>query len=404
MSKGRFEALPATRNGTGQSCTQTGMPMYSDYFSLDPSIIYLNHAAVAPWPKVTVEAVSRFARENGVTGALHYPEWMKRESTLRTSLARLINAPTVDNIALLKSTSEGLSVVAHGLDWQPGENVVSIAQEFPSNRIVWESLEPYGVEVRLLDLHTEPDPEQALMTLCDKHTRLLAVSSVQYASGRRMQLERLGDFCRRNGILFVVDAIQSLGALPFDVTETQADVVVADGHKWMLGPEGLALFYCSADLRDQLRLRQYGWHMVEDAGNFEASTWLPADTARRFECGSPNMLGTHALLASLELLQEIGIDRVFSRIEENTEAIIEQIERHGFELLSPRTREQRAGIITFRVPGDDTRSLQQGLMQRQVVCAERGGGIRFSPHFHNTKKQIDHAFEILREVRSQLAY
>ncbi|MEJ2453183.1 MAG: aminotransferase class V-fold PLP-dependent enzyme [Candidatus Thiodiazotropha sp.] len=375
--------------------------MYSDYFSLDPSIIYLNHAAVAPWPKVTVEAVSRFARENGETGALHYPEWMKRESALRASLARLINAPTVDDIALLKSTSEGLSVVAHGVDWQPGDNVVSIAQEFPSNRIVWQSLEAYGIEARLLDLQHEQDPEQALMSLCDSKTRLLAVSSVQYASGRRMQLERLGDFCRRNGILFVVDAIQSLGALPFDVTEVQADVVVADGHKWMLGPEGLALFYCRADLRERLRLRQYGWHMVEAVGDFEASSWQPANSARRFECGSPNMLGIHALLASLELLQAIGIERVFSRIEVNTEAIIEQIKKRNFELLSPGARELRAGIITFRIPDCDTHSLQQGLMRRQVVCAERGGGIRFSPHFYNTKDQIEHAFEIMHQVRSQ---
>jgi selenocysteine lyase/cysteine desulfurase len=239
------------------------------------------------------------------------------------------------------------------------------------------------------------------MSLCDSKTRLLAVSSVQYASGRRMQLERLGDFCRRNGILFVVDAIQSLGALPFDVTEVQADVVVADGHKWMLGPEGLALFYCRADLRERLRLRQYGWHMVEAVGDFEASSWQPANSARRFECGSPNMLGIHALLASLELLQAIGIERVFSRIEVNTEAIIEQIKKRNFELLSPGARELRAGIITFRIPDCDTHSLQQGLMRRQVVCAERGGGIRFSPHFYNTKDQIEHAFEILHQVRSQ---
>jgi selenocysteine lyase/cysteine desulfurase len=383
---------------------QTVMPMYSDYFSLDPSVIYLNHAAVAPWPKVAVEAVSQFARENGKTGALHYPEWLKRESSLRASLARLINAPAVEDIALLKSTSEGLSVVAHGLDWQPGENVVSIAQEFPSNRIVWQSLEPYGVETRLVDLQHEHDPEQALMSLCDRNTRLLAISSVQYASGRRMQLERLGDFCRRNHILFVIDAIQSLGALPFDVTETQADAVVADGHKWMLGAEGLALFYSSPDLRERLRLRQYGWHMVEAAGDFEASSWRPADTARRFECGSPNMLGVHALLASLELLEQIGIEHVFSRIAANTEAIIQQVDQRNFELLSPRAPELRGGIITFRVPGCDTPRLQQDLMRRQVVCAERGGGIRFSPHFHNTKKQIEQAFETLQQARSQAAY
>jgi selenocysteine lyase/cysteine desulfurase len=377
--------------------------MLSDFFSLDPQVIYLNHAAVAPWPKATVDAVCRFALENGKSGAQHYPQWMQTESALRAGMARLINAPSPADIALLKSTSEGLSVIAHGLNWRPGENVVSIAQEFPSNRIVWQALEVEGVQTRLLDLDTayDPegyDPEQALMDLCDEKTRLLAVSSVQYASGRRMQLERLGDFCRQQGILFVVDAIQSLGALPFDLNKNLADVVVADGHKWMLGPEGVALFYCRPELRDQLRLHQYGWHMVEEAWDFERRDWRPADSARRFECGSPNMLGMHALLASLELLQGIGIDRVFTEIERNTQAIIEQISDSGFELLSPRDPRHRAGIITFRIPGADTHRLQQGLMKRQVICAERGGGIRFSPHFHNTPEEVEHSFEILRQL------
>ncbi len=378
--------------------------MYSDHFTLDPSVIYLNHAAVSPWPNVAVEAVSSFARENGQTGALRYPDWMQQESALRASLARLINASSIDDIALLKSTSEGLSVVAHGLDWQAGDNVVSIAQEFPSNRIVWQSLESSGVEVRLLDLEAESDPEQALMALCDKNTRLLAVSSVQYATGRRMRLSDLGQFCRQNHILFVVDAIQSLGALPFDLNETLADVVVADGHKWMLGPEGLALFYCRAELRERLQLHQYGWHMVETAWDFEASSWRPADSARRFECGSPNMLGAHALLASLELLQGIGIEQILSRIEVNTAACIEQIDSRGFELLTPRAQDQRAGIVTFRVPDSDTHALQQELMKHKVVCAERGGGIRFSPHFHNTPEQIARAFETLDQLRSQSSY
>jgi selenocysteine lyase/cysteine desulfurase len=346
-----------------------------------------------------VEAVTRFAQENGCTGALDYPNWMKTESALRARLARLINAPSAEDIALLKSTSEGLSVVAHGLDWKTGDNLVSIAQEFPSNRIVWQSLAPQGVETRLLDLSLHEDPEQGLMDLCDSNTRLLAVSSVQYASGRRMQLERLGEFCRARQIIFVVDAIQSLGALPFDVAENHADAVVADGHKWLLGPEGLALFYCRPELRDRLTLRQYGWHMVEEAWDFEQTDWRAADTARRFECGSPNMLGAHALLASLDLLLGMGIEEVFAHIEENTQAIVEQVRSRKFELLSPDQPTLRAGIINFRVPGADTRKLQQGLMQQRVVCAERAGGIRFSPHFHNTHGQIEEAFRILQRIQ-----
>ncbi|MCU7809685.1 MAG: aminotransferase class V-fold PLP-dependent enzyme [Candidatus Thiodiazotropha sp. (ex Notomyrtea botanica)] len=369
--------------------------MSSHHFSLDPHMIYLNHAAVAPWPNLTVEAVARFAQENGSTGAMHYPAWIKTESALRSQLAQLINAPSPEDIALLKSTSEGLSVIAHGIDWEAGDNIVSIAQEFPSNRIVWQSLEPKGVEVRLLDLTSEDEPEAALMSLCDDNTRLLSVSSVQYASGRRMQLPRLGRFCQERQILFVIDAIQSLGALSFDVVSSQADVVVADGHKWMLGPEGLALFYCSETLREQLQLRQFGWHMVENAWDFDRQDWEPATSARRFECGSPNMLGIHALHSSLGLLLEMGVEKVSHLIERNCDEIIAQVDARGFELLTPRDPQSRAGIVTFRVPDRDNAALQQQLMDTQVVCACRGGGIRFSPHFHNTDSQIMQAFERL---------
>ncbi len=361
-------------------------------FKLDPDLIYLNHAAVAPWPLVTAEAVADFARENTVRGAYDYPRWLVKEQALRTLGAQLLNAPSDADIALLKNTSEGLSLVAYGIDWQAGDRVVSIAQEFPSNRIVWESLRDQGVEVRLLDLGECSDPEEALIALCDERARLLSVSSVQYASGIRLNLEKLGQYCRARGILFVVDAIQSLGVVPFDVQACQADVVVADGHKWLLGPEGLALMYCRGSLRERLRLHQFGWHMVESAGDFDRKEWQPAGTARRFECGSPNMLGIHALHASLSLLLETGIERIDESVRALTQEIIEKADARGFELLTPRAAESRAGIVTFRVPDRDNQQLYRDLMDVRVVCAHRAGGIRFSPHFHNTPEQIESAF------------
>jgi selenocysteine lyase/cysteine desulfurase len=358
-------------------------------------MIYLNHAAVAPWPERTVAEVVRFAQENGFNGSTHYARWLGVESALRRLLAELINAPSEDDIALLKSTSEGLSAIAYGLDWQAGDNIVSIAQEFPSNRIVWESLQNQGVESRLLDLNHSGDPENDLIALCDENTRLLSVSSVQYVAGERLQLQALGDYCNAHDIIFVVDAIQSLGAIPFDLSTCHADIVVADGHKWMLGPEGVALFYCNATLRRQLKLHQFGWHMVESMGDFDRTDWQTAQSARRFECGSPNMLGIHALHASLSLIHEIGLSKISDDINRNTDHVIEQVDAAGFELLTPRPSFERAGIVTFRVPDRDNQVLYQGLMQQQVMCAYRGGGIRFSPHFYNHQKEIEHAFKRL---------
>ncbi len=367
-------------------------------FNLDPDIIYLNHAAVSPWPVKTVNAVQRFAEENARQGAYGYPHWLESERALRSQLAKLINASSGKDIALLKNTSEGLSIIAHGIDWRAGDNVVSIAQEFPSNRIVWESLAQYGVELKLLDLTATESPEHDLVALCDERTRLISISSVQYASGLRLDLPPIGRFCRDNEILFCVDAIQSLGALPFDQAINLADFVVADGHKWLLGPEGLALFYCRAEIRDQLRLHQYGWHMLEHAGDFDRWEWKPADSAHRFECGSPNMLGIHALLASLEVIQAQGIDRIHQKIQANTVTMLREIDRLGFELLSPRQAERRGGIMTFKIPDKDNQQLYKQLMSQRVICAYRGGGIRFSPHFHNTEEEISQAFSLISRV------
>jgi len=367
-------------------------------FDLSPDLFYLNHAAVAPWPRRSVEAVTRFAQANGTRGAADYPQWMETESRLRERLATLINAPSPADIALTKNTSEGLSIVAHGLDWRPGDNVVGIAQEFPSNRIVWESLAERGVEYRKLDLKGIEEPELRLSALCDEHTRLLAISSVQYARGLRLDLERIGACCRNRGILLCVDAIQSLGAIPFDLEHTYADFIVADGHKWMLGPEGVALLYVNPRLRPQLALHQYGWHMVEHPGDYERTEWAPSPTATRFECGSPNMLGVHALDASLSLLLEVGMDQVESAIGERVTRLIELIDAQGFELLSPRAPERRAGIVTFRVPDTDAKEFHRGLMSRGVVCAQRGGGIRFSPHFYTDEAVLVKAISVAAEV------
>ncbi|MDH5778414.1 MAG: aminotransferase class V-fold PLP-dependent enzyme [Gammaproteobacteria bacterium] len=364
-------------------------------FQLSNDVIYLNHAAVAPWPTRTMQAVEDFARENATLGSKNYLQWLEHETELRTMLATLINAPSSYDIALLKSTSEALSVVAHGLEWQHGDNVVISDQEFPSNRIIWESLSRYGVNVIQVDLNTDTTPEQALINACDNKTRLLALSSVQFASGLRMDLSTLGQHCKQNKILFCLDAIQSIGAVEFDVQQYNADFVMADGHKWMLGPEGLALFYCRADLRDQIQLNQYGWHMIEHAHDFSRLEWQPSPTAQRFECGSPNMLGTHALRASLSLLLETGMETIEKYVLDNAKYLAAQVSKHNeLELITDLSEGRYAGIVVFKHKTVDAETLYQYLMQQNVICAPRGGGIRFSPHFYTSKSDIDKAVQL----------
>lgn len=372
-------------------------------FDLSDDILYLNHAAVAPWPRRAVDAVHRFAADNGRNGSRNYPAWLAAEKRLREHAAALLGASPGD-VALSKSTSEALSMVAGGLHWQVGDNVVGIAQEFPSNRVVWQALAPKGVEWRALDLYRSNDPEADLLELCDERTRLVAVSWVQYARGLRLDLERLGRGCRERGFLLCVDGIQGLGALPCDVGRWGVDFIAADGHKWLLGPEGLALFWCRPELREQLALTQFGWHMVADPGDFDRQEWQPASNARRFECGSPNLLGAHALEASLSLLLEHGMETVAAGIAERVDRLIELIDAHGLELLSPREPARRAGIVTLRIPGVDQQTLYKGLMERGLMCAARGGGIRFSPHFYTPMEHLERALRLtLDTAASRLA-
>lgn len=368
-------------------------------FPLEQGLIYLNHAAVAPWPKRTAQAVTAFAEQNVVHGSQFYPQWLQKERELRQQLQQLLNAPSTEDIALVKNTSEALSFVAYGLSWRSGDNIVSSNEEFPSNRIPWQSLADQGVEFREADLNSCTEPEDALFALVDHRTRLITISSIQFASGLRLDLNKIGKFCRQRNILFCIDAIQSLGCVQFDVQACQADFVMADGHKWMLGPEGLGVFYSRPEARERLRLTQYGWHMMADTHNYENKPWSIHPTAKRFECGSPNMLGIHAWSASLSLLLEIGMQEVEKKALENaayTRELIEQSSR--LILLSRHNPALSSAIIVFRHQSADNRTLFRTLTDNNVACAMRGQGLRFSPHFYNDFEEIHHAIELAHNV------
>ncbi|MHC6224721.1 aminotransferase class V-fold PLP-dependent enzyme [Pseudomonas sp. X10] len=377
------------------------MSMFHDEFDQAPGLRYLNHAAISPWPRRASEAVARFARDNVRLSASEYPAWLAMERRLRERLTRLFNAPSRDDIALVKNTSEALSLVAFGLEWQTGEQVIIGDEEFPSNRVVWEALADRGVEVVQVSLKGN-EPEAALLAACGPRTRLMAVSAVQFASGLRLDLPRLGQGCRSQGVLFCIDAIQQVGALPFDVQHYQCDFAMADGHKWMLGPEGLGAFYCRAELREQLRLNAYGWHMLEHLGDFERKQWQPAHSARRFECGSPNMLGACALEASLSLLEDIGMTQVTERLAERVQQLHDGLAAiPGVRLHSPHNPARRAGILNFSVAGQENAQVFKQLAENRVICALRGPGLRFSPHFYTTESIIDETLQLVRQITAR---
>jgi selenocysteine lyase/cysteine desulfurase len=373
--------------------------MDSQFPILRQSAPYLNHAAVGPWPRCAAQAAQSFAEENMLYGSIRYVEWMEREKALRRNLALLTGAASPDDIALLKNTTEGISLVAWGLDWNAGDNVVLPAAEFPSNRLPWLAQRERGVEAREIDIRAVPDAEQALIAAMDRNTRLLTVSSVQWADGFRLDLERLGNACRKRGVLFFVDAIQQLGALPLDVESAQIDFLAADAHKWLLGPEGIAVFYCRPEQRPRLKLRQQGWHMVDRFWDFDRDEWPPSETAIRFEAGTPNSIGQAALHASTTMFLETGMEQVAQRVLSNTSRLLEGLGQFpGIRLTSRTEPGRRSGIVSFVHEKIDPETVYEGLRNAGVSCAVREGMVRISPHFYQGERELDAFFERLAHI------
>lgn len=322
--------------------------------------------------------------------------WLEESNETRTRFAALIGASS-DEIAFIKNTSEGLSIVAAGFPWKTGDNLVTSDVEFPSNIYPWLRLESRGVEVRMVKSREGRIPREDLFASCDGKTRMIALSSVEFANGYRNDLAPIGEFCRKQGIFFCVDAIQSLGVLPIDVKSCGIDALAADGHKWLLAPEGIGGFYLSREVLEMVEPVVLGWHSVRNRFDFETYDFRLAPDARRFEPGSFNMVGISAFGASLGLLLEVGVERIWERVRRLTDRVIESAERARYEVISPRNPEDRSGIVTFRVPGADPQALWKSLLARGVVCSPRLGGIRVSPHFYNTPEEIERFFAILAE-------
>lgn len=369
-----------------------------DQFPILKQGLYANHAAIAPWPRVTTRAICDFAVENCEKGSANYASWLLRESQLRLSLAHLLHANSPDDIALLKNTTEGICTVSNGIDWQSGDNVVIPADEFPSNRLPWLALTQKGVEVREVNIRDTEQPEQALLSQLDKNTRLLSVSAIQWTDGLRLNLKTLGKSCKDNGILFFVDAIQQLGAIQIDVEACHIDFLAADGHKWLLSPEGIAVFYCREDKREQLHLGQVGWHMVDEPYRFNRQDWKASTSATRFEAGTPNMLGQTGMHASVALLLETGISQVESLVTGNSEQLYNGIsDIPGIEPLRPFNPQRVSGIVSFRTADGKPLAFHAALKQRGVNCAVRGEGIRLSPHYYQAGEPIERILNILEQ-------
>jgi cysteine desulfurase/selenocysteine lyase len=362
---------------------------------------YFDHAAVGPLPEPTRAAMAVWLQQAAELGDTVWPSWNAQTEQGRQHAAAMIGASS-DEIALVPNTTAAINYIAQGFPWQPGDNVVTLANEFPSNVYPWQNLAAQGVECRLVEVPGGIVDLNRLEAACDERTRLLSLSWVGFASGYRVDLGEVAQFCQRKNIRFFLDAIQGLGVFPLDVTRTPVDFLAADGHKWLLAPEGAGLMYIRRELLDVIRPVHVGWNSVQRPYDFGAIDFRLKPTASRYEGGSANMAGQIGLAASLKLLRDLGVSPQTSPVGEDVMKIANhaqaELERCGAAILSARPAGHEAGIVTFSLPGVEPMLLREKLMAADVVVSCRGGGVRISLHGYNDKEDVGRLLDVIESV------
>jgi len=349
---------------------------------------YFDHAAVAPLPRRAGDVLRAWTDEQESDGVVGWPDREQKLEAIRDQVARLLNADR-DEIAFISSTTHGIGLIAEGYPWRSGDNVVTAAEEYPSNIYPWMNLASRGVDLRLVPSRQGRIWLEDLSAAIDGRTRLLAISHVEFASGFRNDLDALAELCHARGVALFVDAIQGLGPLRIDVRRTPLDFLAADGHKWLLGPEGAGLLYVRRDWIDRLRPIGVGWHSVVGSYNSPRNDFQLKRTAQRWEGGSFNMPGLLCFGASLGLLLELGPEAASRRILDRAEAVREVACSAGWTVLGSPREPDRSSIVALERDGVDPDAAARELRRQGVVVSCRRGRLRVSPHLYNNHDDLD---------------
>lgn len=358
--------------------------------------IYLNHAAISPLSDHVKSAMENFLADRNNGHIDNFEEWMKLMDETRGLIAKLIHARGTERISFMGNTSEALSAVAEGFDWNEGDEIILNTMEFPSNIQPFRILERKGVQL----VYLKPDGDgrisaEMIEESINSKTKMVSISAVQYLNGFRADLKSIGDICSENGIYFIVDGIQALGAVQVDVEECQIDALASGCHKWMMGPMGIGFLYLSEKLAGDLRPAKTGWLSVETPwklSDFDQK-WQPV--SRHLETGTFNMIGIVGLRASLSHLLEIGMDQIQKEILSLTQHLITNVSPvDRVEIITPKSPDEHAGIFTFFLPGKrDAEVVVNRLKKEQITISTREGTIRISPHYYNTIEELDQVLD-----------
>jgi len=350
---------------------------------------FMDHAAVAPLSLPAALALAAYTKDLVQNGDVNEHHWTTRIEEVRKLAGRLLHADPQD-IAFVKNTTEGIGLVAEGFPWRDGDNVVIAREEYPSNVYPWMNLRRRGVECRFVESRGSRILIDDVRQCMDRRTRLLSLSFVEFASGYRNDLHALGQLCRERSVYFFVDAIQGLGVLPLDTTELPIDFLSADGHKWLLGPEGAGIFWCRRKHLDLLAPLGVGWHSVQRPNDFSTIDFRLKPHAGRYEGGSLNVAGITALGASLQLLLDAGISAVRDRVLDLTDRLCERLAALGWNVFSSRAEGEKSGIVSVNLPEKGAgRALLRHCRDRGVVVNLRADRLRVSPHAYNDEEDLD---------------
>ncbi|BDQ04085.1 aminotransferase class V-fold PLP-dependent enzyme [Ignavibacterium sp.] len=358
-------------------------------------IIYFNHASTAPVSLAVRERITELLKEKSETKIDDYFSFLKVYEETKILLSELINAKP-DRIAFLDNTSNGLNILATGIEWKEGDRILLNDIEFPANVYPFLNLEKFGVQVDFVKSKNGIVSAEDIIANVKPQTKLISVSFVQFLSGYKIELEKLGNFCRQNNIIFSVDGIQGIGAMNFDVQKFKIDFLSCGTQKWLFGAQGLAFIYLTEDLQRKLNPAYVGWLSVEDAWNLLDYKMNLKKSANVYQGGTLNSLGIYIFNTSLKLLKDFGFDRIEERVISNTKYLRKKLNEMGIKSLLDEVDEKfYSGITTFKV--DNAEKLFKHLEEEKIVCSLREGFIRLSPHFYNTFEDIDVVIKSIRK-------
>lgn len=392
-----FSSVP---NGRPGEVLRSHMPICQRF-------AYFDHAAVAPLPDISAAAISQYANEARDLGDTPWIDWSSRVEALRHWLSELVTA-SVDEIALVPNTTTGIGLVAEGWRWQSGDSLVVPANEFPSNLTPWRQLKRRGVEVREVPIASSGTIElEQILAAVDSTTRIVALSWIGFVSGWRIDVSKFCEAIHQRGALVFLDAIQGLGAFPLNVSESQVDFCAADGHKWMLGPEGAGMLYIRAEHLERLDPLMVGWHSLDERQAFDPATTQLKNTAARYEGGSANIVGLLGLERSVRLLLDQGAHIVGSGFAEailgNVANLEEGLKQIGWEVHVPAEEQHRSGILTVSWPGEigssSALAARKFCLSRGIVTSVRAGRLRASTHAYNNSDDTGRLMAALSDFK-----